>query len=479
MKNSAVRILAAGLLSALLSTPALADLEGDLNDFVDELGGSTTATSPSAFEGQGYRYLNGGQVFVRVPNQQVQLYGYRAPNYNAGCGGIDMFGGGFAFLDAGELVQVLKDVGSNAASYAFMLALRTISSQISNTVGENFDWLLKNQGMSFNTCERAQWAVNSALSGEILGNQASVCISQRTQTLGETYTEARTACTAAGGQQEATVNTDEARDQAFIEGNLTWILMNKAGMFPDDPEMREMVMSITGTVVKIKRSPTTGAPAAGDENAEPNVEYYKSLLLHSDGILDGILRGSNAMTVYDCDDDSSVYSCQEPDEVDVTLPPESSLVALVGQRMGALYTAIQTKATPGTGEVELVQKTTLPVHRILAVAAGLRGDAGQDLVGKYTEAVAVDILFTYVERLSALIANQAEDPQWGRHGERLAETQLRIMETIRERRRQIRRDVDSSIRIAQELQYYERLIISGMPKGLVASHRWTVAAGQN
>ncbi|MEX0706878.1 MAG: conjugal transfer protein TraH, partial [Woeseia sp.] len=112
-----------------------ADLESDLNAFVDQLGGSASLTSPTAFEGQGYRYLNGGQVFVRVPNQQVNLYSYRAPNYNAGCGGIDMFGGGFAFLDAGELVQVLKDVGSNAASYAFMLALRTISSQISNTLG--------------------------------------------------------------------------------------------------------------------------------------------------------------------------------------------------------------------------------------------------------------------------------------------------------------------------------------------------------
>lgn len=466
------------LISVLLLAfgAARADLESELNTFVDELGGSASFTSPTAFEGQGYRYLNGGQVFVRIPNQQVNLYGYRAPNYSAGCGGIDMFGGGFAFLDAGELVQVLKDIGSNAASYAFMLALRTISSQISNTLGENFDWLLKNQGMSFNTCERAQWAVNSGLAGEVLGNQTSVCVSQRTATLGESYTEARKACTAAGGQQEVSVNTDEARASAFIEGNLVWMFLDKSELFAGDTEMRELVMSVTGTIVKSKRD-ATGNLAPGNESAHPEVTWYPSLISSTDDLLEGILRGSPAMAVYGCDSDTGTYACQDLREVTIALPADASLIALVGERMAALYAAIRTKAEPTAEQIELVQKTSLPVHRILAVAAGLRGDAGRDLVGKYTEAVALDVLFTYIERISFNIQTQAQDPQWGPHGELLADAQRDILATLRERRARIHRDIDASLRIAEELQYYERLIISGMPKGLVASHRWTPRAG--
>jgi len=469
-----IPILTATLLLSAMT--ARADLESDLNRFVDELGGSASLTSPTAFEGQGYRYLNGGQVFVRVPSNQVNLYSYRAPNYNAGCGGIDMFGGGFAFLDADELVQVLKDVGSNAVSYAFMLALRTISSQISNTLGENFDWLLKNQGMSFNTCERAQWAVNSMLAGEVLGNQTSVCISQRTTSLGESYTEARRACTAAGGAQEASINNDEARDAAFIEGNLVWMFMAKSELFASDTEMRELVMSVTGTVVKSKRN-SGGALAPGDEDARADVKWYPSLLSSSDDLLDGILRGSTSMAVYECDTDAGTYACQDVREVTVTLPADASLIALVGERMGGLFDAIQTKGEPTVEQIELVQKTSLPVHRILAVAAGLRGDSGLDLVGKYTEAVAVDVLFTYIERISFNIQNQARDPQWGEHGERLANAQQGILQALRDRRAKIHREIDSSLRIAEELQYYERLIISGMPKGLVATHRWTPGAG--
>lgn len=458
------------------SIAARADLEGELNSFVDQLGGSASLTSPTAFAGQGYRYLNGGQVFVRVPNQQVNLYGYRAPNYSAGCGGIDVFGGGLAFLDAGELVQVLKDIGSNAASYAFMLALRTISSQISNTLGENFDWLLKNQSMSFNTCERAQWAVNSSLAGEVLGNQTSVCISQRTTTLGESYTEARHACTAAGGQQESSINTDAAREAAFIEGNLVWMFMDKSGLFAADTEMRELVMSVTGTVVKSKRD-DAGNLAAGNESAQPEVKWYPSLLSSTDDLLEGMLRGSAAMTMYECDSDAGTYACQDLGEATVSLPVSASLIALVGERMSGLYAAIRSKAEPTAEQIELVQKTSLPVHRILAVAAGLRGDAGLDLVGKYTEAVALDVLFTYIERISVNIQNQARDPQWGPHGELLADAQRDVIETLRDRRARIHRDIDSSLRIAEELQYYERLIISGMPKGLVATHHWTPGAG--
>ncbi len=63
-------IILALLCLVLLFTPtAGADLEGDLDNFLDELGGAASTTTPSSFEGQGYLYLNGGQAFVRVPTR--------------------------------------------------------------------------------------------------------------------------------------------------------------------------------------------------------------------------------------------------------------------------------------------------------------------------------------------------------------------------------------------------------------------------
>jgi conjugative transfer pilus assembly protein TraH len=254
------------------------------------------------------------------------------------------------------------------------------------------------------------------------------------------------------------------------------MFLDKSELFAGDAEMRELVMSVTGTVVKSKRD-GAGNLAPGNESAQPEVDWYPSLLSSTDDLLEGILRGSSAMAVYECDSTSGTYACQDVTRVTVSLPASASLIALVGERMSGLYATIQTKAEPTPEQIELVQKTSLPVHRILAVAAGLRGDAGRDLVGKYTEAVALDVLFTYLERISFNIQAQASDPQWGPHGESLADAQRDILQTLRDRRAKVHRDIDASLRIAEELQYYERLIISGMPKGLVASHRWTPSAG--
>jgi len=450
-----------------------------LDNFLDELGGAASTTTPSSFEGQGYRYLNGGQAFVRVPTREVQVFGYRAPNYRAGCGGIDMYGGGFAFLDAEEIVGALKDIGSNAASYAFMLALRTISSQISNTLGENFDWLLKNQSMSFNTCERAQWAVNSALSGQMLGNQTNSCITHRTSALGETYTEARDACSSSGGEQAASLDNDEARASSFIEGNLTWIIMEEANMFATDVEMREMVMSVTGTVVKSKRDSSDGL-APGDEDAITLGEWKPSLLSTDEGLLQGILQGSEAVSIYRCDTSAGKYACQDPEVEDMVIDPSVSIYQKVNGQLIFLFDAIKDKSTLVLPEsTEIVQKTSLPVHRMLAVAASLNGSNGLDLVNKYTEAVALDILYTYISQIHRVIQDYASDPQWGDQGKTLSQHQKDILKEVRSRKLKAASTAESAMKVAEELQYYERLILSSMPKRLAEAYLWDSGSGAN
>ena len=40
----------------------------------------------------------GGSVFTRTPIRDVQLVQVELPSYRAGCGGIDLYSGGFSFL---------------------------------------------------------------------------------------------------------------------------------------------------------------------------------------------------------------------------------------------------------------------------------------------------------------------------------------------------------------------------------------------
>jgi conjugative transfer pilus assembly protein TraH len=57
-----------------------------------------------------------------------------APRLKGGCGGIDMFMGGFSFMNTDYLVDKLQGILTGAAGVAFDLALKTLCEQCSNTI---------------------------------------------------------------------------------------------------------------------------------------------------------------------------------------------------------------------------------------------------------------------------------------------------------------------------------------------------------
>lgn len=122
------------LLSALtalcISTPALADVQGDLNGFFGNLGYDGNVSKAQAWQGQAAGYMTGGSVYLRNPVKQVQLISMQVPSLNAGCGGIDAYLGAFSFISGDEIQRFGKQVMSNAAGYAFDLALQTMVPQL-------------------------------------------------------------------------------------------------------------------------------------------------------------------------------------------------------------------------------------------------------------------------------------------------------------------------------------------------------------
>ena len=56
------------------------------------------------------------------------------PGYRSGCGGIDLFSGGFSFINSDQLVGLLKNVMNNAKGYAFTLALEAATPQLANVI---------------------------------------------------------------------------------------------------------------------------------------------------------------------------------------------------------------------------------------------------------------------------------------------------------------------------------------------------------
>ena len=115
---------------------------------------------PGVVEDQKAGLFSGGGVSLRMPAKQTYLARVEAPSVNSGCSGIDFFTGGMSFIKSQELVNTLKAIASNSVSYAFGLALQTVTPQIKAVLDNVHAQMMKINALSLNSCEKASALVS-------------------------------------------------------------------------------------------------------------------------------------------------------------------------------------------------------------------------------------------------------------------------------------------------------------------------------
>ncbi len=110
-----------GLL-ALLPTKAHADLQQEGRD-VRHDDQCHFPDCPSWAAARGNQCWLGG---LAQPGDEWQHGVLVPPSFSAGCGGIDLFGGSFSFINMNQFVDLMRAVASNAAGYAFQLAINAM-----------------------------------------------------------------------------------------------------------------------------------------------------------------------------------------------------------------------------------------------------------------------------------------------------------------------------------------------------------------
>ena len=115
---------------------ARADVSSEMNSFFHDAGGAANVTGPTAFQGQSAGYYSLGNVWTRFPQKSVSPFNLQLPSARAGCGGIDLFSGSFSFINASEIVAMLKATANNALGFAFKLAIDSVSPEIGKVMDE-------------------------------------------------------------------------------------------------------------------------------------------------------------------------------------------------------------------------------------------------------------------------------------------------------------------------------------------------------
>ncbi len=123
IKNFASLLLATILSVFVAAMPAQADLQGEMNQFFDSLANTTNPTITSTAR---RGVIAGGNVQIRNRIVDTNLVTFTPPSFQAGCGGVDLFGGSFSYVSGDQIVPLLKAVASNAVGYAFQIGLSAI-----------------------------------------------------------------------------------------------------------------------------------------------------------------------------------------------------------------------------------------------------------------------------------------------------------------------------------------------------------------
>ena len=456
------------VLTALLAVSPLcqsADLNTEMQTMFNDLGALGNVTSPGAFRGQAMGLYTGGSLMMRAPGRNYPLLNAQLPSLRAGCGGIDLYGGAFSFINKQQFIALLQNIGANAVGYAFKLALQSISPDIDKLLTELQDQINKINAMNINSCETAQALVNGVV-GEFDNSVQSGCanISQYLGTVTD-RAEARVTCAtnAPSIVRNAATSTDPTvRNATFVKGNVTWLALNRVGGAISRQE-KELIMSVIGTVVL--SPPANDGSGASPRYFEPTITGMRDLLL---GRADSAAEGKIDVDVYVCDD---ATECLNPTRSTVSVKPFTQLVT---ERLRRMSDNIANRTAQSSADIGFINNTSEPVYRMLAVANAVPGSGtAETLIETYKDVIAIDYAETFLNRaLTQALSALAQALKRTGMEEKYLDS---MREAAQEARRQLLAEkqtayakVRSVSSMTQDLQTLERQLWSAMPPAVKA-----------
>ena len=385
--NSATRLLApvlrrAGIaLSALAvatmaAGPVHANVGSELNSFFNDMGAAANATGPVAYQGQSAGYYSGGNIWTRFPQRSVNPANLQLPSVKAGCGGIDVFSGSFSFINSDEIVAMLKATANNALGFAFQLAIKSISPQISATIEEMAQKAQQMNQFNMNSCETAQnlvgglWGKSDRMSSEIcksIGNS---------QGLFSDWAKGRHEC-GTGGQREATLKANKDPTIPAASYNFTWEMLKQS--YPSfSVNFREYLMTFVGTVIFYQDGDASGKRG------------YQFVGQGDRALLTALLDGGGSVTMLKCDTSDK---CLNPTTQSMSVSASQALKPRVRAMIESMNGKVRSNAALTPDEIGLLGATTIPLYKIISVnaAATLGGMTANDM-NDLAEIVAMDLL---------------------------------------------------------------------------------------
>lgn len=434
-----------------------------MQELFDSVNAQGNVSNPAVLQGQTMNLYTGGSLFMRMPKRTYQLATVTPPSWNAGCGGIDLFMGGFSFINKEQFVAMLRNIGSNALGYGFKLAIQNLCPTCDNVMQALQATAQQINRLNMDSCEAAKGIVNAAVPDIwTRGKQNAAKNFGVDMNMFENITDAWTKVMNNEAEankpiEQAKNSRPEAKDE-LPTGNVVWKALKKLDGITDQDRM--ILMSMIGSVIF-----PTGATA---QKPKPLIrkEITVEALVGARSSLDTI-----TVPIWRCDT-TDPDGCLSPTEDEITT---KSFKTMVREKMEKITDKIASRSAHDnlSDTLGFLNATDLPIYKMLAVTTTLNNTAMADaLIGRYQDLIAAKYAEVYIQRaVSDLRAAMAK------YAAVTDATQTKTLDELKPQLDEIARSAKqvlataysqtiSTYNIAQEVQYMERALNANLSQTL-------------
>ena len=454
MKTTLKTLILGSLLGASLVVTPAARASISAEQAFSDLTSSASTAGPGYYQTGERNMMVAGSLRVWVPQSNVQLISLVAPSFQAGCGGISAYFGGFSFINGANFQQLVTQVMQNAVGYVLELAIRSLCPMCADVLDamQKASQVANKFGAS--SCDMAENLVNAAAGhphGSLKhGAQGSaeihLCSKESAntgQTTGYLSSMADGLCSSAqaattwwnnwvGGLGQSAKDNAETGNAAVF-GNTMWILLTEQGYA--DTDIKELILNLTGFTIKSKDGSAdvqvTDPPLTPKSYVDALLYGYDpagmASMLNSNKALALIAQDYATAAKNDTYLKKGLYICQNKaggspapaltpygqspggtDSLDwcnsFTYVPVANLgsisnFSLIGSA-GLLYDVsyelslavqnVQNNQPIPPAAFDLMQLTPLPVYQMVNIAA-VYPDVASDFVASYSKLIALEI----------------------------------------------------------------------------------------
>ncbi|MFA0393455.1 conjugal transfer protein TraH [Vibrio sp. 10N.222.54.A1] len=298
LKTTAISVLFASMPYSALASNAIS------KQMDDAFGSLSNTTSAKSYETAQRGVFSGGQIFIRNQTKRVTPVTVTAPSFSAGCGGIDIYGGSFSFINADQMIETFQAIGSNALGYGIKLAVQAgcpTCEQVMTSLEKTAQAI---NSMNIDSCQAAQGIVDATAS---FATTSQADAESKTSLTNSGFTDDFNkawswASEESSSPTEALKTKNPTKYAKEITGNLTWRSLQSSDaktVFGGNDQFLELVMTMVGSVI-VKN------PDSSDKEADP-----KLIKLNGYGLTLAELIEGGDYNIYACDS-KGVDECLNP-----------------------------------------------------------------------------------------------------------------------------------------------------------------------